>query len=187
MKKIVLLIAAILVSTTFTQAQETLKINTSKSELKWFGEYTFFFNGHNGTIDFKKGHFIKQDDKIVGGEFIIDMTSIICLDIENTKANNGLVKHLKDTDFFDVEKYSLSKLVITGTQYHDSEHLEVYANLTIKDITLPIKFQATVNYETKQMTTKFKIDRMLWGIEYNSDMRDSAISDAIGFHAKLSL
>ena len=37
------------------------------------------------------------------------------------------------------------------------------------------------------MTTKFKIDRTLWGINYNSKLKDQAISDAIGFEVKLSL
>ena len=168
-------------------AQQKLKINTSKSELKWYGYYTFYFGGHDGTIDIKQGHFIKTGDKITGGEFVIDMTTIKSTDIENSKANRSLVNHLKDPDFFDVKKYAESKLVFTKVKYHDSTHMQVEANLTIKGITNPIRFQAEVDFKKSQMTTKFKIDRTLWGVSYNSKIKNSAISDAIGFEVVLRL
>lgn len=168
-------------------AQETLNINTANSELKWSGDYTFYFGGHYGTIDFKKGYFIKTNNVITGGEFIIDMNSIKCLDIENEEAKTGLEEHLKNEDFFDVKNHSTAKLVITKVEYHDNIKMKIHANLTIKGVTKPVTFQAEVDYSKKQMTTKFKIDRMLWGINYNSDIRNSAISDAIGFEVKLSL
>lgn len=28
------------------------------------GDYTFYFGGHEGTIDFVKGHFIKTKEKL---------------------------------------------------------------------------------------------------------------------------
>ncbi|WP_431134942.1 YceI family protein [Psychroserpens mesophilus] len=78
-------------------------------------------------------------------------------------------------------------MAITNVIYHNQTHIEVYTNLTIKDITNPIKFKAKVDFDKKQMNTKFKIDRMKCGITYNSDIKDSTISDAIGFNVKLSL
>ena len=167
--------------------EERLKIDTNKSELKWSGEYAFYFGGHDGIISFKEGYFIKTNDVISGGEFIIDMTSIVCNDIEDEEANDGLVGHLKNEDFFNVEKFKTAKLVITSVDYHDNSHMKIYANLTIKGITLPINFRAEVDYEAQQMTTKFKIDRQRWGIDYNSKLRDGAIADGIGFEAILSL
>ena len=169
------------------QAQEKLDIDTSNSQLKWSGEYTFYFGGHDGTISFKEGYFIKTKDVITGGTFIIDMNSIICDDIKTADANESLVNHLKDPDFFDVAKFPEAKLKINSVNYHDPTHMKIFADLTIKGITLPIDFQAEVNFEKAQMTTRFKIDRMRWGISYNSKMRDGAISDAIGFEVKLSL
>ena len=52
--------------------------------------------------------------------------------------------------------------------------MKIYADLTIKGITLPIDFQAEVDYDNALMTTRFKIDRMRWGINYNSKLRDGA-------------
>lgn len=187
MKKNILLIVISLFSITLSQAQEILKINTAKSTLKWYGEYTFFFNGHDGAISFKDGHFIKTNDKITGGEFIIDMNSITNADIKTEDANTSLVNHLKDQDFFDVKNFPLSKLVITNVSYHDGTSMQIDANLIIKGITESIRFQAEVDYKKEQMTTKFKIDRKRWGVNYESKMKNSAISDAIGFEVKLSL
>ena len=167
--------------------QEVLKINTSKSKIKWIGEYTFYFGGHNGNIQFKNGHFLKSNDVIMGGEFIIDMNSITCNDIEVADANESLVNHLKNEDFFNVSKFPTSKLVIHSVKYEDKTHMTIHADLTIKGITHPIVFQAEANYEKQQLTTKFKIDRMKWGVSYNGQLRDGAISDAIGFEVTLSL
>lgn len=187
MKTNLLSIAIALFSIIGTYAQEYLKIDTSKSVLKWSGEYTFYFGGHEGYINIEEGYFIKTADVITGGSFVIDMNSITNTDIEKEDANQSLVDHLKDPDFFDVAQFPKARLIITNVKYHDSTHMKVYADLTIKDITKPISFQAEVDFENKLMTTKFKIDRMLWGVNYNSKMRDGAISDAIGFEVKLSL
>ena len=198
MKKRILLIA-FTISTVLSYAQisslnteEQLKINTAKSELKWSGEYAFYFGGHDGTIEFKEGYFIKNNDVISGGEFIIDMHTVKSTDMDKEEARKDLDEHLKNEDFFDVEKFPIAKLVITNVSYHDATHMKIYADLTIKDITLPINFQAEVDYEKKQLTTKFKIDRTRWNINYNSKevegkLKDGLISDAIGFEVKLNL
>ena len=172
--------------------EEKLNIDISKSEIKWSGEYAFYYGGHDGIITFKEGYFIKKNGAISGGEFIIDMNSIKSLDMDNEEARTDLDKHLKNEDFFDVEKFPIAKLVITNVSYHDAVHLKIYADLTIKDVTLPINFEARVVYETKQLKTRFKIDRTLWNINYKSKelagkLKDGLISDAIGFEVKLSL
>lgn len=198
MKKRTLLIA-ITLFTIFTYAQtsdsdiiEKLNINTSKSEIKWSGEYAFYFGGHDGTIDFKDGYFLKQNEVITGGVFTIDMNSIKNTDITDAEGNAGLVEHLKNEDFFDVTKFPEAKLVITSVFYETDTKLVIHANLSIKNITKSINMRADVNYEKMQMTTKFKIDRTLWGINFNSKevegkLKDGLISDAIGFDVKLRL
>ena len=194
MKKQLLLIALTINSAfSFTQnSNETLKIDTSKSELKWTGEYAFYFGGHQGTVEFKEGYFLKNNGVIIGGEFILDMNSIVSTDNGKIDKNSGLVKHLKNQDFFEVDKFPLAKLEITGVSYNDETSIKIFANLTIKEITLPIDFRAEVDYEKEQLTTKFKIDRTRWNINYNSKeiegkLKDGLISDAIGFEVKLNL
>lgn len=184
MKKLICCIAFF--SMAFVKAQELLPINTSKSEIKWSCDYSFYFNGHYGIVQFQEGYFIKSGDVITGGNFIINLNTLVAQDMKE-EGNQNLTEHLKDPDFFDVKKYPTATLVITTIHYHDATHFEASANMTIKGITQPVKFQAEVNFEKAQMTTKFKIDRTLWGINYNSKLKDNAISDAIGFEVKLSL
>lgn len=168
-------------------AQEKLNINISKSSIHWEGYYLFYFGGHDGNIQFKKGHFIKTGDRITGGEFLIDMNSMTNLDLDKEDAKESLINHLKDPDFFDVANHPEAKLVFTKVEYNSPTEMKVSADLTIKGNTHPISFNAKVDFEKEQLTTKFKIDRMRWDISYNSKMRDGAISDAIGFDVTINL
>ncbi|CAL2102029.1 Rhodanese-like domain protein [Tenacibaculum sp. 190130A14a] len=172
---------------TQSNAQEKLHINTTKSSIKWIGEYTFYFGGHDGFINFKEGHFVKTDGKITGGEFIIDMNSMSNSDIQDKKGKLSLLNHLKDPDFFDVTKYPLAQLKITKVEYFDTSQARIEANLTLKEITKPINFRASFNYERKEMKTRFKINRRLWNVNYTSKFKDGAISDGIGFEVSVKL
>ncbi len=187
MKRIIITLICINCLSSISYAQEKLNIDINKSTIKWIGEYTFYFGGHDGYINFKEGYFIKTGDVISGGEFIIDMNSITNTDIKKVKANEGLVNHLKDPDFFNVKKYPLAKLTITKVKYSDKTHARLEANLTIKGITKPMNFRVEFNYNKKEMKTRFKIDRRRWNVNYQSKFKDSAISDAIGFEISIKL
>lgn len=187
MRKIIIVFICIFGWSKYSKAQEKLPINTSQSTIKWIGELTFHFGGHDGFINFKEGYFIKQNNTITGGEFIIDMNSITNDDIKEQIGKDNLVDHLKNADFFEVNKYPLSKLAITNVAYSEPNEAHIKANLTIKGITKPIHFRAEFNYEKKQMTTRFKIDRKDWNINYQSKFKNSFISDAIGFEVSVKL
>ncbi|CAM1357768.1 YceI family protein [Tenacibaculum xiamenense] len=169
------------------KAQEKLPINLKKSSIQWIGEYTFYFGGHEGTINFIDGHFIKNNEKITGGEFTIDMNSLKSTDIDNEKARKNLDDHLKDPDFFDVKKYPKAYLIITKVDYYENNTVRIEADFTIKEITKSINFRATLDYKNQTLKTKFKIDRRRWNVNYTSKMRDGAISDAIGFIVEIGL
>jgi len=187
MKKIIINLLCFICIALNMNSQEKLNINTQKSSIKWIGEYTFYFGGHDGFIKFKEGFFIKTGELITGGEFIIDMNSITNSDIETSEARGNLVAHLKDPDFFDVKKHPTSKLTISKVQYSDKTHARIDANLTLKGITKPVHFNVEFVYKEKQMKTRFKIDRRNWNVNYTSKIKNSAISDAIGFEISVKL
>ncbi|MFY7671783.1 YceI family protein [Tenacibaculum sp. MEBiC06402] len=186
MRKIITLIVTVL-SFSICNSQEKLPINIEKSTIKWIGELTFHFGGHDGFIQFNEGYFIKTDDKITGGEFTIDMNSMTNTDIKQEEGKKNLIDHLKDHDFFDVKKHPLTKLLITKVTYSDETHARIEANLTLKGITKPINFNAEFNYQDKTMFTRFKIDRRKWNVYYTSKVKDYAISDALGFEVTVKL
>jgi len=187
MRKIIIAIICISCLSSISYAQEKLHINISKSSIKWIGELTFHFGGHDGFINFKEGYFIKTKDLITGGEFSIDMHSINNTDIMDTRGKENLVNHLKDPDFFNVKKHPLAKLIITSVTYFEDQSMRIDANLTLKGITKPIQFNAIPNYIEKSLRTRFKIDRQRWNINYKSKFKNNAISDAIGFEVALYL
>ena len=76
----------------------------SNSSIEWKGFKPT--ESHNGTINLESGVFSFKEDVIESGTFLIDMNSIVVLDIPaDKKGNANLVGHLKNEDFFDAEKY----------------------------------------------------------------------------------
>lgn len=188
MKKIILL-ALISCFTFITNAQKKIKIDTTKSVVKWTGSNLFKYNKHFGTVKFINGHIIKSNDVILGGRFEIDMNAIVNTD---GKYNDMLVSHLKNQDFFDVEKHPVATLEFTEVVHKNVNTIKVKAKLTIKDITNEIDFNIKFKVVdgTYEMNSKFIIDRTRWGIKYESkglfgSIKDDIISDAIEFEVVL--
>lgn len=180
-----------------TKAQKVTKIDVNKSTVIWKGTSLFGFGGHEGTVKIKEGQLFNTNSKIIGGTFIMDMTTIA-----NTDGgyNEDLVGHLKNGDFFNVEEYPTAKLVITRLKYHDPQntpnsdqvYIRVNAMLTIKGNALPIEFEAEVNPENTKMTARMKIDRTRWGVVFGSKgvssrLKNELLSDAIEFGIALHL
>ncbi|MBT4218072.1 MAG: YceI family protein [Flavobacteriales bacterium] len=168
-----------------------LKINNELSNIKWIGSKVT--ESHYGTINIDKGVLkINDDGELVGGEFVIDMNSLLCTDIENEKYKKKLEDHLKDEDFFDVSNFPNSGIKITDVDKVEAESYRITADLTIKDITHSINFDADVkkqelNYEVK---SNIKIDRTKWDVQYNSgnffeNLGDKLILDEIEFDVYL--
>lgn len=185
MTKYILTLALVIGLTTISKAQMATEINTFKSIVNWTGSNLFKYNKHYGYVGFKSGTIIKTDNKIIDGEFVIAMNSITNTD---GKYNDMLVGHLKSQDFFHVEKNPEAKLKFVNVVYKNQENIEILADLTIKGITNKIRFTADLKMlnGNEVMTSKFIIDRTLWGINYESkgifgSLKDNIISDAVEF------
>ena len=182
MKKITIVSLVFLFCSIVGFSQQDVLINTKSSIVNWKGSMLFSFGGHHGTVKFKAGKIIKTNNKITGGTFTVDMSSIINTDGDYSE---DLVSHLKNEDFFNVEQFPTAKLVITKVEHHNNNQLRMDANLTIKGIEKPILFDAKLNADNTKLTAKFKIDRTDWDIIYGTKgkvkVKDYAISDAIEF------
>ncbi|MBN4048380.1 YceI family protein [Flavobacteriaceae bacterium AH-315-O20] len=169
-KNISKITSLVLILFSFTiQAQNEFKANTSNSKINWKG---FKPTGeHYGTIMISDGHFKVNNNQIIGGEFNINMNSIVDLDMPaDNEYNAKLVKHLKSDDFFGVEKHPIAKFKITEVEAKGDQTL-IKGNLTIKEITNPVSFLTSVNITNNKLTFKsdnFKIDRSKWDIKYKS-------------------
>jgi len=153
----------LLTATVMVNGQEKLTADAAKTSLLWLGEKVT--GEHNGTISLKNGSMVYQNNKIVSGEFYVDMATI-----KDADGSERLEGHLKSDDFFGVAKFPLSKLVITGSDSFEKGTATVRGNLTIKDVTNPVEFKATI--QKKDDGTWFYaniiIDRSKYNIRYGS-------------------
>lgn len=167
-----------------TETAANFKADVENSKVAWKG--TKLTGAHDGTIKISEGTLALEDGKLASGNFIIDMNTIVVLDLEDPKQNADLKGHLESGDFFDVANNANSVFSITGVEDKDGKTF-VKGNLTMKNIKKNIEFPAniTVNGDNVTLTSEpFTIDRTEWGIEYNSGKftdlaKDKLIDDNI--------
>jgi polyisoprenoid-binding protein YceI len=142
----------------------TTNVNVEKSTIAWNG---YKVTGeHNGNVQLKSGSLEWEDGKLVGGNFVIDMTTITNNDLEG-EWNQKLVGHLKSDDFFGVKTHPTATFTITkAIPYGTDGKYKIVGDLTIKDITKEIKFNADVA-ETSA-TAEIIVDRSNYKVKYGS-------------------
>ena len=174
MKNILFFISIIIIGVSPVKAQQKLVADAGQTKLQWLGEKVT--GQHTGTISLKDGWLTWNDNRITGGEFNIDMTTI-----KDSEGNAMLEKHLKSDDFFGVEKFPVTKLVLTGSESFEKGTAVVKGNLTIKDITNPIEFTAAV--QKKDEGTWFYaniiVDRTKYNVRYGSGKFFDNLGDKI--------
>jgi len=163
MKRALVFLALSALFTLTVGAQTKLTADTTKTKLLWLGEKVT--GQHTGTINLQSGWVNWQDNKIVSGEFDINMTSL-----KETDNNAQLLGHLKSDDFFGVAKFPVAKLVLTGSTPFDKGSGVVNGNLTIKGVTNPIEFKATMQKkdEGTWFFANITVDRTKYNIRYGS-------------------
>ena len=159
----------------YTVEKEDVKIKGGA--LTWVGSKVT--GSHEGTIELKSGYLTIDNNDLVGGEFVIDMTTIVCTDLSG-KGKASIEGHLKSDDFFSVDKFPTASLTILDVKKKGLGQYQVNANITIKGITQEIMFDAEIKDKTAK--AKLVIDRTEFGIIYKSgnffeELADKAIYD----------
>lgn len=156
-------------------------VDTSSSKVKWVGKKVT--GQHNGSIDLKEASFVFDDGKLNSGSFTIDMTSLICEDLEG-KSKKKLENHLKSDAFFGTDQFPTSTFTITKAVPQGPEKYKVIGDITIKGITEEIQFPVELIEKDGKATgtAKLTIDRSKFDIKYGSgsffdDLGDKTIYD----------
>ena len=153
------------------------KANVAESTVTWKGNKPT--GSHNGVVSITTGVFDIENGIVKAGEFVIDMNSISCTDLEAGKGKEDLEGHLKNEDFFDVTKFPTAKFGVTSSERKEGK-LSVTGNLTLRDTTKSITIPATVTENEGVATFKsdtFSIDRTDFGVTYKSKKIDAALKD----------
>ena len=158
----------------------------------WNGKEAKLAYSHNGTIDLQSGALsVDGAGNIVGGSFVIDMSSIKDLDLDDPEKIAKLEGHLKSEDFFQAESYPTATFTLTN---YDAGTGMVSGNLEMKGKTHQITFPAEVNVSDNGVEAKalFSFDRTQWGVNFNSGnifkdlVADNVISDDIALNLTLA-
>lgn len=144
---------------------------------------------HTGTIALKSGALEFEGDKLTGGEFVVDMTSITNTDLEGDYKGK-LEGHLNSDDFFGTATNPTSSLVFTKVEASGKNSYSVTGDLTIKGITKPVTFDVSI-YGSKATAT-LKVDRAAYDVKYGSgsffdNLGDKTIYDEFDLVVDLQL
>lgn len=147
---------------------KNFKIVSEQSNIKWTGRKVT--GAHEGTINISRGIFEIAGGKLTGGIFTIDTVSIKIVDIVDEAINEQFAGHLASDDFFAIEKYPEATLVITSAAQKSTDMYHIDGNLTIKGITQPTAFDATVKINDDVLTAaaKITIDRTKYDMKFRS-------------------
>jgi polyisoprenoid-binding protein YceI len=166
---------------------EALALNLERSKVEWEGSKVV--GKHNGTIDIAEGELFVYEGDLVGGRIVIDMNTIVVLDLTDPDVNAMLKGHLDSDDFFSVASFpkayfDIARFEPISDALPGAANYTVTANLTIKGITHGIAFPFHVHKHGSSIhaTADFNIDRTRWEIRYGSgrffeNLGDNMISD----------
>jgi polyisoprenoid-binding protein YceI len=92
-------------------------------------------------------------------------------------------EHLRSADFFDAEKYPELKFESTSLEKVDDESFTLNGNLTIRDITKPVKLDVEVGGIGKDpwgnlkagFSLTGKINRKEWGLKWNAALEAGGV------------
>lgn len=172
-------------------------INVDQSTIFWKG-YKLLGN-HMGKINLKEGSIQFKDGAITGGNFVVDMTSIVVTELmddgeeeeeeEGEDDKSDLAGHLMHKDFFGSDEFPLATFEITKSV--KNEHtFQITGNMTIKGVTKEVSFDATL--ENSIINSELKINRTDFGIKYGSgsffeNLGDNVIKDEFDLIVKLDI
>lgn len=167
---------------------EAYNVDLAASKVDWKAFHKGGFAPRWGTLNLKSGEITVENDAVTSGEFVIDMTTLKVDPASVTEADKkpaDLEAHLKNADFFDVEKQPTSDFKITAVADLAGElpkdavtgaNKTVSGNLTLLGKTLNVSFPAkvTVAEGKASLEAKFTVNRADWGIKFGTDETDPA-------------
>ena len=184
--KFITTITLTLISISFSYSQ-SLTANKTQSLIRWYGE-ELTGKTHFGNLSFKEGRIELQDGLIIGGTFVVNMTSLSVEDLSGG-AKARLEGHLRSDDFFSVDKYPEATLKITQKAKIEGDVQKLYGELTIKGTKHAVDF-SIILVDKKTATANLTFDRSKYNVRFRSgsffeNLGDKLILDDIRMEVSL--
>jgi polyisoprenoid-binding protein YceI len=177
-------------------ADGTFLVDTDSSIVRWTGRN--LFNHHSGTVRLAGGRIEVQNGELIGASFSLDMNSIACEDLADTQYNAMLIRHLRDDDFFAVDRFPAADVVCQSATAIPAAspglpNHTLRGSLTLRGVTQPLSFDAVIAAADADHITgqaQFEIDRTQFGSHYGSGrlfafLGKHVVNDHIHLHVKL--
>ena len=149
--------------------QGVYSVVIDRTELSWIGK-EISTKIHTGTLNLSDGTIQIIDENTINGNITIDMSSINVTDLQG-RAKEMLEGHLRSADFFEVENYPNATLNFKSKSYNKLKNLiDFEGQLTIKDISNPIFFSATLIESSPYLKAKsiLSFDRSKYNVRFRS-------------------
>lgn len=147
--------------------QPGLQLDVQKSKVMWSTPKNMM-GGHYGYFLFQSGNLEFSDTgEPLKGTFQMDMNSIRTTDNPTKAGNKKKEAEMRLPQFFASDKYPLATMEVKKiTRIGSSVNYDVSGDLTIKGITQPIAFTATIETkgDTCHITAAVDISNQLWEI-----------------------
>ena len=171
-------------------------LDTETSLVRWTGRN--LFNHHQGTLKLASGHIEVENGVLQSAGFTLDMNTIACEDLVDTAYNAMLIRHLRDDDFFAVDRFPTAEFICTSATALPSctpgtPNYTLHGTITLRGVTQPLSFPAVIAAaDTDHLTgqAQFELDRTQFGSHYGSGklfafLGKHVVNDHIHLHIKL--
>ena len=169
---------AVMASLLLLSSLSAQTLNVSEAVIHWKGSKSYEY--HEGTLNISSGSLTFKNDVLVGGNFTVDMNSIVCTDLSD-EYGARLVGHLESDDFFGVAEHPEATLAFTSVSPSD-EGYQITGDFTIRGITHSESFELKIDNNTA--AANLEIDRSKYNVKFRSgsffeNLGDKLINDEL--------
>ena len=161
-------------------------IDLAQSMVAWKGEMLGMY-AHEGTLKFSEGTVSVSDGEVTGGNFVVDMTSMVPTDEnfnpEEGKTKEKLVGHLSSDDFFAVTDNPTASFTISEISGNAAK-----GTLTVRGKTgeeTVENLSVTKEGDVVKLTGTLKFNRKNYDVAFDHPVQEMVISDEVQLNIEL--
>lgn len=171
-------------------------VDTEMSVVRWTGRN--LFNHHRGTLKLSGGRLEIDGSTLRSAGFTLDMNSIACEDLTDPEMNAMLIRHLRDDDFFAVDRFPTAEFVCDHADPLPGctpglPNFTLNGSLTLRGVTQPLSFPGVIAAADDDHVTgqaQFEFDRTQFGASYGSGrlfafLGKHVVNDLVHLHVTL--
>lgn len=172
------------------------EVGTDTSVVRWTGRN--LFNHHHGTVKLAGGRVEIEKGVLKAARFTLDMNSITCEDLMDTAYNAMLIRHLRDDDFFAVDRFPTAEFICDHAEplpacTDGTPNYQLHGHLALRGVTKPLSFPSVIAAADADHLTgqaQFELDRTQFGSQYGSGrlfafLGKHVVNDHIHLHIKI--